>query len=360
LRDDTKSAPLADIYCVPARVCLIHVGTHKTATKSLQIFFDANKDELRKAGVHQPVMRRHHCLPGNHHLAWDLVNTGTSALLEPLLANLRETDCRTALITAEDLSLLHARPRTLKILAQRFEDAGYRPVIVVYLRAQASFAESMYVERIKHKHVRRLGDYLEAILRTGSYVQAQTPIHLVFQYTRLLQPFTEAFGRENIIVRLYDPGADQMHIYRDFLGVFAQADPQFANAALDLQVPRNRANQSFNFLKMLYAAKHALLPEQSASRKNHGEDMIRIVDAVMPGFPPELMAARFSLLTRGETLAFLETFARDNEAVAQQYGAHLRLLNQADVPPETDSRWLAARLQRAVFDLLLEQWLATA
>jgi hypothetical protein len=339
---------------------LIHIGTHKTATKSLQIFFEANKAELRKAGIHQPQIGRLEALPGNHRLASDLVNTGTSQLIDPLFADLRAADCRTALITAEDLSLLHARPQTLKMLTQRCEDVGYRPVIVVYLRAQAGFAESMYVERIKHKHVRRLREYLDAILQTGAYIQEQTPIHLIFQYTRLLQPFADAFGRENIIVRLYDPGADQVHIYRDFLGVFAQADPQFANAALDLQVPEDRANASFNFLKLLYVAQNALLPEELASHPDVGEHLIRTVEAVMPGFPPELMAARFSLLTRAETIAFSEKFAADNEAIAQQYGAHMRLLTQADIPPETDPRWQVTRFQRAVFDLLLEQWLAAA
>lgn len=340
------------------RTCLLHVGTHKTGTTSLQLFFDANKPALRSAGVYLPDAGRYGALPGNHCIAWDMLAEGRSAHFDTLIADLGATECRTALVGSEDFSLLHARPDALQTMADGLRSAGYRPVVVVYLRPQAAFAESMYVERVKHNYIRALGSYVQTILTTGSYVPDGTAIHLMFDYTRLLDPFVRAFGRENVIVRPYDTRNGVEHIFRDFLSVFAAVDAQFTNVPLSLQVHAPRANDSLKFVELLFTAYKNLHDGKVESPETFGERLVAMVREIAPNFPDELFLSRYALLSRAETLTFLQRFAADNEAIEREYGVRVPFRSEADIAPSEDPIWERARVEREVYDRLLERWQA--
>lgn len=340
------------------RVALIHIGTHKTATTSLQLFFDLNKDALATTGIYLPRAGRYGELSGNHGMAWDMIETGMSPEFDKLLTELATADCRTALLTSEDFSLLHARPGALQLMSDGLRSAGYKPVIAVYLRPQAVFAESMYVERVKHDYIRPLGQYLRTIIETGSYIPDGTKIHLIFRYSALLDSFVRAFGRENVIVRLYEAQRGATHVFQDFLGIFKAVDPQFAQAPLSLQIHQPRANDSLHFLGLLYTAYASLHKNDGRSIDVVGTDIIRMVHEIAPAFPEELLGARFSLISRAETLEFLEAFGPDNRAIAREYGVEIPFSSLEHVLPEGDPAWERARVEREVYDRLLDRWIA--
>ncbi|HEX8806170.1 MAG TPA: hypothetical protein VF741_04435, partial [Candidatus Aquilonibacter sp.] len=79
-----------------------------------------------------------------------------------------------------------------------------------------------------------------------------------------------------------------------------------------------------------------------------------------PTFPEELLAQRFALLTYEETLRFLEVFRPDNRDVEREYGVHIPFQNESDVAPKSDPLWDKARLERALFDELLADWMRLA
>ena len=100
---------------------------------------------------------------------------------------------------------------------RQFDTAGYTPKILVYLRPQAPYAESMYVERVKQGEFFPMSTFIEQILETGAYRPDSAPVNLEFRYTRLLAPWVEAFGKENVVVRPYEPARGTTFIFEDFL-----------------------------------------------------------------------------------------------------------------------------------------------
>lgn len=330
-----------------ARSCIIHVGTHKTGTTSLQIFVQENVRALQTAGLYVAQSGRLGALPGNHELAWELLGGTSGPLFARLVEELQASPSRTALLSSEDFSLLYAHPRTLDSLANRLRSIGYDPKIVLYLRAQAPYIESMYVERIKHGYVRPLAQYLETILRTGHYLPEGTQQNLQFEYTRLSEPFIRTFGEQNVAVRAYVPGNDPAAIFYDFLAVLRAFDPLLQSAPLALRASRPLENPSLSFGALLATLHRKLRPNQTCSP----EELFR-----EPEFPLSLVDSRFALLQHEEYERCLERFADDNREIARLYGAQVPFTAEADVLPSGDSHWERAHLQRVWFDRSLAAW----
>lgn len=333
------------------RVAIVHIGTHKTGTTSLQLFFEANRPAFQGSGVWVAQGGRYQRLPGNHQVAWELLSSNDSPHFDELTTELRSLRERTALITSEDFCLLYARPEALDHLRAGIEAAGFTPVIVVYLRAQAPYAESMYVERIKHDYVRPFRGYLDRILHDGLYVPDGSPIHIEFEFTRLLAPFVNAFGRERVVVRPYVSAGDSLNIFRDFLAVLAAIDP-VSNQSTQLSVPDPRANDSLSFHALLEAAHRAL-----EAHRTTGHTLLEEIHALAPATTGELLSSRVRLLQREEFETLCDRFASDNRRLEAEFGIALHGAERDAIAPPDDAGWKLARAQRDLFDRLLDRWL---
>lgn len=329
------------------RVAIVHVGTHKTGTTSLQVFFETNKPLLAQAGLLVAQAGRYQTLAGNHQIAWDLIYSERSSFLDDLVNELRATPQRSALLSSEDFSLLYAYEPSLVALRDAIVSAGYRPKIVVYLRPQGSYAESMYVERVKHDYVRPVSTYLDAIFERGVYAVDGSPIRIEFRYTRLLEPFARVFGRENVVVRPYAASADPLAIFREFLGIIGTLDPPFGQTPLELSISAPRANESIDFGSLVRSAAKALLGESA--------DLAAEIRAIAPQLDEATWKSRFRLFSREEMLRFADAFSEDNAALSA-YGVVLAGAERDDVAPAQDARWQEARAQRTAYDALLAAW----
>ncbi|HEV7180321.1 MAG TPA: hypothetical protein VGN11_10620 [Candidatus Baltobacteraceae bacterium] len=336
------------------RVCIVHVGTHKTGTTSLQIFLDGNRAAFSSGGVHLADAGRHENYGwGNHQLAWDLLVKGTSGDLALLTEELRRVGSPAAIITSEDLSLLYHRPETLELLNAAIRSAGYLPKIVVYLRPQAAYIESMYAERVRHdRNIRFFADFIDVICRTGDFVLENGVTHLPFRYTALLRPFADAFGRENLIVRAYESGRGTTHIYQDFLLAIAAAYSGFAATETRVRIAEPRVNESLPFLGLLETAYLTIFGGSFEETQP-----LTIMRQQYPDFPEELLMSRFALLSHREALRILEVFAEDNKAVALEYGVSIPFVRGEHVPAKDHPAWQRAALERPIYDRILSDWL---
>jgi hypothetical protein len=335
--------------------CIVHIGTHKTGTTALQLFTEHNRTGLRDTGLTLVQTGRTSGFTHlNHRLPWGLLGGDAATLLPALTAELRAIDSA-SFITSEDLSLLHDRPHLLAGIAEAIRNGGHTPKVLVYLRQQATFAESMAVERMKHGDVRTVGAFVGEILATGQCVPKGLPVAIEFRYSRLLNAWADAFGRENVVVRPYDPKRETRFIFDDFLGTVAQVAPGFGSTPLQLQVAQPRANDSVSFGALLETAFTKLLP-----RRPQQLSPAAIFASQLPDFPKTLFDQRFALLTREETLAFLGAFGPDNAAVERDYGIHIPFQHESDIMPADDPIWQKARLERPLYDQLLTLWMAEA
>jgi hypothetical protein len=206
--------------------CVLHIGTEKTGTTSLQNFLAANREALRGAGIVVPA-----CLSPYEHAA-NHERLTTFALADDKLtddlrvaANIREQSQvaphRAAIAQAlrEEIARLpEDRPPAQRTLLLSNEHCQSRLVdvaevrrlktflcefvadirIVVYLRPQHELAISLYDQALKSAYadIAVLPDFSG---RTQRWVNRG-----YFDYASLLDRWSEVFGKQNIDVRIYE------------------------------------------------------------------------------------------------------------------------------------------------------------
>ncbi|MFD2858417.1 hypothetical protein ACFSZS_31685 [Seohaeicola zhoushanensis] len=126
----------------------IHIGSHKTATTTLQNTFAVSSDLLEHAGVLYPATGRK--FQAHHPLAWQLRDTAQSGTsLEDLgdwPATLQEIDASSAsqvIISSEDFEWLQDLSR-LELLKDRYDVR-----VLFYIRSPERYLESYYNQLVK-------------------------------------------------------------------------------------------------------------------------------------------------------------------------------------------------------------------
>lgn len=167
----------------------IHIGTHKTGTTAIQRAFKADEKALLKEGL----VRLRSC----DRIALPSLQTAELAEMTTLLR--QEAERRSArpvryLMTCEGFS---GDPLTgyadAPVIASRLRAAtqGFDVRIILFLRRQDDFIESLYTQRIHEGRSETFEEFLRLIrLEEMSWL-------------RLTEAYAAEFGRENLIVRRY-------------------------------------------------------------------------------------------------------------------------------------------------------------
>ncbi|MEO9169757.1 MAG: hypothetical protein ABI282_06870 [Candidatus Baltobacteraceae bacterium] len=334
-------------------ICL-HIGTHKTGTKALQVFLSANRNALEGAGIHlgtagRQLLAERAFTPGHHVIAWELQQSGTSVELDKLVEELRANPSPVAVISSEEFHPLHANVATLEHLRDALRSGGYEAKIVIYLRSQARYAESLYSEYSKQSFIGTFERYVDTILQNGFYRQAPGAATIVFEYTRLLEPFERVFGAKNIVVRPYRTDQNAEFLFRDFLTILANV--RGGLTLNNMQNPSPVANVSLTLIQLLERV-HADLARQGAAL----EAPRALIAAQFPQSDEAVLNQRFQLLTFEDSLRFVERFAADNEALKDRYAVELQLIRAADIPPPESAMWETARRHREIFRGAIDHW----
>jgi hypothetical protein len=214
--------------------CYLHIGTHKTGTTSLQAFLSRHEHWFARRGVHYTRTGRTQL--GNHNLAWQLYGDprferrfGT---VEALHDELRRTRSPIVAISSEDLCLLHDLPDAIEQLTTTVERAGFEPVVVLDVRPQVDYVESLYASyaRFAGRHpsftslpVRSFDDYANEGLWTGKVTSFRSTL---LEYDVLVDAFAAVVGHDKIIVRPYTADAPSSALLESWLNVFGTSlDP---------------------------------------------------------------------------------------------------------------------------------------
>jgi hypothetical protein len=200
---------------------IIHIGTPKTGTTALQRFLHANRGTLATSGFHYATPSHgleHSALVANS------LNVGESRAVHAFLAKhtaiARRHRAHTVLISAENfyaMSVLASMPRKEvcanaaerdHALIQRFESLmpeGIATVqIVCYFRRPDRYAESLYSQHVKR-----------GITFDGTFDAFLPIIKPSLLYNTYMELWSDVFGEENCLARLYESVRDD--IVGDFL-----------------------------------------------------------------------------------------------------------------------------------------------
>lgn len=204
----------------------LHIGTPKTATTSIQFFCNNNSQTLQKKGYCYPIFSfpygRASILRNGHFLVTVEKNEDGSRCID-----------KEQTIYTEGLALINqyfqtydhiilsdeAIWRSMELYREHFwddlqkeaEKGNFRIHIIVYLRRQDKFLNSLWNQQIKHNlgklHAKPFDEYQKSINKK-----------IRFDYHRKLESIAAVIGRENITVRRFDfQSFSGGSIYADFL-----------------------------------------------------------------------------------------------------------------------------------------------
>jgi len=309
-----------------------------------------NQQVLARQGIVVPNTGRIHeteeyDTPGHHALAWEIAKPPPYELVARAIEELAAAAARTAVVSSEEFHPLHHRIEIMSALRAEFADAGYRTVVVLYLRAQARYAESIFQQNVRDHRNPSFAAFIEEILANGRIDFERTRFE--FEYSRMLEALSLSFGAENIVVRPYLPDRGPEHLHQDFLRVVGML-----HGSLAMDFTMTVANESYTLRKLLQALHRNL---RGGTAIDDG-DTLALARELVPHFDERMLDHRFLLLQYAETLAFLQRFAPDNAVVAGRSGAHIPFQSPGDLPPPEHPIWAESAIHRALFERASEAW----
>jgi hypothetical protein len=226
------------------RQVILHIGTEKTGTSSIQSYLTANRLYLREKGVLYPASLGHesHVWLANHAAGFmdredensQLRKLGCGSLDEcrdkirrGLLAEVAKSACETVILSSEHCSSRLQTEEHVLRLKTLVGEISNDVVVVVYLREQSEFLTSRFSTAMKAGY----GGPLVAPGEQGFKSQCD--------YAAMLDRWAEAFGKEKLRVRLFQKGdLRNDDVVADFLEVCGLPDielpvrPQHVNEAV--------------------------------------------------------------------------------------------------------------------------------
>lgn len=209
----------------------IHIGGPKTGTTALQLFLAQNRQALERKGF---------CYPGNEDAHWGIcanlqehtlsgIQARPHTFVRRCVDEVLRSSCHTSILSAECLAgqgsaaiLAELIPRSLDVR------------VIYYARRQDFLIESWYNQMVKSSRYRMTNRLDEELLRKIYPM-------ILFDHTRVITPWAESFGRDNVIVRCYEKRQMKGDIIKDFAAATALSiDETFSrpgekiNSSLDL------------------------------------------------------------------------------------------------------------------------------
>ncbi len=217
--------------------CYLHIGMHKTGTTSIQHFLFTNRELLKKQDFLYPAsikdnlgdMNTSHnpfagiigdCFKKNDKISLD-------KFLEQFKKELDSEQAKNVIISSENILFLDTQEK-LNYLKEILHQLGFKKVIIiVYIRDVADKYLSIFSQELKNTFQFLASDSALkqeklANLLSPPKVNSKDSDYLdsvFFNYKNILQNCIAIFGKENLIVRLFDKSEFmQGDLIRDFLG----------------------------------------------------------------------------------------------------------------------------------------------
>lgn len=292
----------------------LHIGLPKTGTTALQIFLYDNQDVLESHGVSFPDFGLRYkdssFRKNGRFLIAPNISNGTkdfsrpSDEYEPTLNKIAELGKTYDKILITDEGIWHLsmkREHFWSDLKSDFESRGLDLKVIVYLRRQDSFVQSLYAQRVREtKKPFTFEEYL------NSEVQ-KWPL----DFKERLDHISDIVGRDALIIRLYEKAQYQgpeHTLFSDFLDIFGLTIADGFRLGEETHHPS--LDGTYLELKRLLN----FLPENIKGSALHKSlfEMLK----TNPTVQPKEKTTRFQ---SGKQQIFLNQFALSNSQVAREY-----------------------------------------
>lgn len=295
----------------------LHIGTPKTATSSIQEFLQINRKTLEKHGCCFPKLPHKYpyvCSNRNAHFMVENLYYEDGTRDFPLeMEFLREgldnvAECMkefdNVILSEENLWRVssYSHKELFPYLEQEARQQGYQIKIIVYLRRQDQFLVSNWNQCVKQGKT-SCRQTLESFIKT-----TQKKYKLVLDYASKLDRMAELFGKENLIVRRFDPGSWVRHsIIHDFMDCIG------LELTEDFILPSRMVNPG---LSGNNAEIKRIINKESSFSKEENTFLTTFLKTLSPESGKRYPC---SMLSREETRTLLNKYAAGNARVASEY-----------------------------------------
>ncbi|MBY0330143.1 MAG: hypothetical protein K2X49_05675 [Acetobacteraceae bacterium] len=211
-----------------------HIGAGKTGTSAIQVALAKSRGALAEAGLHYPELpaggddraARGEISSGNARLLAWFCNRNLAARDASLDGAQRWIADSIAAARGRDLvfsseAMQSARPDETREMLGLFQEAGYVPEVIFYVRHLLDHAVAEYLQHVK------MGFATLAVRDRVDSLASFLP-HYRCRYLRSLRPFADVLPREAVHVRLYD--AERPRLVPNFFALIGAPPPPAADA----------------------------------------------------------------------------------------------------------------------------------
>jgi len=238
-------------------ICILHIGTAKAGSTSIQRYMKSNRKALARQGILYPDFNRPFGQKGNHKslayyaagndwvvdkkfnthskskkLGWNKADWNKA--FEKYLGSALhqgENTIKTVVFSSEQLHIRLTEARhvqKLKSLLSRFFD---EIKIVVYLKPQSTLAVSNFSQQLKSD--RQIIDFFEGRIYSDTF----------YDYLNMLDIWSQVIGQDNVLIRLMDNSDESIKDVVKDLVTIINAD---ASQLKDLESNRNISYDSIS------------------------------------------------------------------------------------------------------------------
>ena len=295
------------------QTCILHIGAEKTGTSALQLFFNANRNALKKDGVFYPSLgeggSQWEFVAVAHPRTWVLVDVGRAFEIkdsedrDQFVARFRSKfdkaiqqqadGCRHLLISSEHFHSRLASKKSMELLKQFLEPWVEEFKIVFYIRRQDRVAISYGSTQAKSGSVN-----VDAIFKDE--------VQRYFDFEAVYDLWADEFGREAIDCRVYEDFADEPHgLIKDFCSL---VDVPVNGKKLSKQ----QVNQSLSRVGVRFLEEfNRQVPRELNGRVNPvSKEMAELVSELFPG--------KHYLIERRKAQTFLSHYQASNDRLKQK------------------------------------------
>ena len=168
-------------------VLFIHAGLHKTGTTALQKSLAQNRESLGAHGILYPAAGCPGDAPAQHNIAWQLARDWRFHSAYGTLDDAAEEIAGhggNAIISSEDFESILRRPDLVGRLAHHPRLRGHRVVLVIYLREQCSYVQSLFLQLTRNGLAQDAASLVETVCETGALKLRDWEFQ--FDYARLV------------------------------------------------------------------------------------------------------------------------------------------------------------------------------
>ena len=292
---------------------ILHIGTEKTGTTTLQQFLFDNQKRLLKQHILHP-----RCLAGNYHSKIAVYADGgphtsdlsahhslqspadiermKTTLTQNIAAEIKKTNPKKITLSNEHCSSRLVDSGAIGVLKDFLSSISPNIQIVLYLRRQDEFFLSSYATAIKSGKTTQLE--LPTNLDNVEWVQSR------YRYRPLIDRWIDVFGKENITLRVFDPAMlFENDIIQDFMKTTGIQPGNF------VQPVRQNESVSADILEFLRILNHHIPAFEDNSYNLERDDILNILES----FP---VSKKKSV---EEIDRFMSYFESENNQIAQDF-----------------------------------------